>query len=283
MIKSYVWIWVLCILGCQATKESQTSEEWVSLFNGIDLTDWTPKIRGFDLGVNFGETFRITDSSICTNYEAYDSFDQRFGHLFYKHPYSHYRIRISYRFFGEQAKDGPGWAYRNSGIMLHCQDPKTITQSQDFPISIEAQLLGGNGKDPRTTMNLCTPGTEVWIADTLLASHCTSATSKTYHGDQWVEAEALVLGDSLIIHYVEGTEVIRYSKPYVGGGVVNNFNPSAKRDGTPLTEGYISMQSESHPIAFRKVELLDLCGCMDKKAKNFKQYFVCSRPEMCLY
>jgi hypothetical protein len=28
--------------------------------------------------------------------------------------------------------------------------------------------------------------------------------------------------------------------------------------GTPLREGYIALQSESHPVEFRKVELLNL-------------------------
>ncbi|NND04830.1 MAG: DUF1080 domain-containing protein [Saprospiraceae bacterium] len=283
MVKLFLGLVIINLGACQSAGVPNENEEWLPLFNGANLENWTPKIRGHTLDDNFGQTFQVTDGTIVTNYDAYDEFDQRFGHLFYKDPFSHYRLRISYRFFGEQAKNGPGWAIRNSGIMLHCQAPNTIGLDQDFPISIEAQLLGGNGKDPRSTMNLCTPGTEVLLADTILASHCTSSASKTYHGDQWVEAEALVLGDSLLIHYVEGNEVLRYSKPQIGGGVVNDFDPMAKKDGKPLSEGYISLQSESHPVAFRKVELLNLCGCMDKRAKNYKPYFICSRPKTCLY
>ena len=44
----------------------------------------------------------------------------------------------------------------------------------------------------------------------------------------------------------------------VGGGVVAGFLPDANVDGTPLREGWIALQSESHPIQFRNVELLDL-------------------------
>ncbi len=285
------WIYVL-MLGCSLSLTTCTDrkladapdkEAWIQLFNGKDLEDWIPKIKGYQLGENFGETFQIVDGALTTNYSAYDAFDARFGHIFHKDKFSHYRIRISYCFFGDQAKDGPGWALRNSGIMLHCQDPSTITKDQDFPISIEAQLLGGNGSDARPTMNLCTPGTEAYLADTLLESHCTPSISKTYHGDKWVTAEALVLGDSLVVHYVEGQEVLRYTQLQVGGGVVNDFDPEAKPDGHALYEGFISLQSESHPVAFREVALLDLCGCMDKKAKNYKDYFVKAKNETCVY
>ncbi len=261
----------------------QDEEEWLDLFDGRSLDDWHVKIRGYELGDNYGNTFLIRDGVIATDYTSYQSFDQRFGHIFYKDPFSYYRLRVQYRFVGEQANDGPGWAWRNSGLMLHCQDPNTMALAQDFPISIEAQLLGGNGEDPRSTMNLCTPGTHVHLHDTLHTTHCITSQSDTYHGDQWVEVQALVLGDSLIVHYVEGEEVIRYTRPQVGGEVVNDFNPEAKVDGSLLKEGYISLQSESHPVEFRSVELLDLCGCMDKDASNYKSYFVKGDNSRCIY
>jgi hypothetical protein len=158
-----------------------------------------------------------------------------------------------------------------------------MMHDQDFPISIEAQFLGGLGTGERSTANLCTPGTNVYMADTLFTPHCISSRSKTYHGDQWVRAELLVLGDSLIRHMVNGDTVLEYTKPAIGGGAVNNYDPSVKLDGTPLAEGYIALQSESHPVEFRKVELLELKGCMDPKAKNYKSYYLKSDNSKCMY
>ena len=187
----------------------------------------------------------------------------RYGHIFYKDKFSHYLINVEYRFTGNQATGGEGWARRNSGVMVHGQSPESMTVDQDFPISIEVQLLGGLGEGERTTANLCTPGTNVVMHDTLMTDHCVNSTSKTYDGDQWVSVSILVLGDSLIAHIVEGDTVLKYSKPQVGGGVVNNYDSAYKIDGTPLTEGSISLQSESHPIEFRKVELYDLSEYKD--------------------
>jgi hypothetical protein len=142
--------------------------------------------------------------------------------------------------------------------MLHCQAPETMLKDQDFPISLEAQLLGGNGKDERTTANLCTPGTNVFMKGALFTPHCVNSTSKTYHGDQWIRVELLVLGDSIIKHIIDKKVVIEYTKPQIGGGSVNNYDERIKKDGTLLKEGYISLQSESHPVEFRKVEIIDL-------------------------
>ena len=51
----------------------------------------------------------------------------------------------------------------------------------------------------------------------------------------------------------------------------------------PVKEGYIAIQSESHPTQFKSIELLNLCGCMDKKAKNYKSYFIKADNMTCLY
>ncbi len=260
------------------------AHEWQQLFNGKDLSGWQMKIRGFDLNENFGNTFRVDDGMIKVAYDGYDSFKERFGHLFYKNSYSYYVIATEYRFVGDQAKEGPDWAFRNSGIMVHGQSPITMLKDQDFPISIEVQLLGGRGNGTvRTTANLCTPGTHVVMNGKLITDHCINSKSFTYDGDQWVRAEVRVLGDSLIEHYVNGSLVLSYEKPQIGGGVVNGFDPMAKRDGTLLTGGTISLQSESHPIEFRKVELLNLDGCMDIASLNYKDYFIHHNPSACKY
>src|SRR5690554_5484353 len=264
----------LALLACnsnnpqsKATEEKESQGEWIQLFNGEDLDDWTVKIAKHELNDNFGNTFRVEDGLMKVNYEAYEDFDQRYGHIFYKDPFSAYKLRIEYRFVGEQAPGGEGWAFRNSGAMLHCQAPESMTKDQDFPISIEGQLLGGNGSDERSTSNLCTPGTNVVMGGELFTPHCVNSNSKTYHGDQWVTAEFIVLADSVIHHLVEGDTVLTYYQPQMGSGNVSNHDPSVKKDGELIKEGYISLQSESHPVEFRKVELYDLASYMDNPEK----------------
>jgi len=256
-------------------------EDWIQLFNGRDLSGFVPKIRGYAVGENFGRTFRVEEGAIKVSYEAYPEFADRFGHLFYEKAFSHYLLRAEYRFVGEQAKGGPDWALRNSGLMIHGQPVSTMQKDQDFPISIEVQLLGGNGKDPRPTANLCTPGTHVEMKGKLVTDHCIPSTSKTFPGDQWVKVEVEVHGEGLIVHRINGEEVLRYEKSQIGGGVVSGFDPAVKQDGKILSEGSISLQSESHPVEFRKVELLNLVGCMDKKALNYRPYFEKADPAAC--
>lgn len=258
-------------------------KEWQQLFNGKDLAGWTPKIRGYNFGDNFGNTFRVENGVLKVSYDKYDDFAEKFGHLFYKDKFSFYVLGVEYRFVGQQAPKGPGWAIRNSGAMLHGQAPETMGKDQDFPISIEAQFLGGNGTDPRTTANLCTPGTNVVRDGKLFTPHCVNSTSKTYHGEQWVRSDLKVWGGERIEHWVEGEKVIEYEKPQVGGGNVSGHDPDVKKDGSILTEGTISLQSESHPIEFRKVELLNLSGCVDPLAKNYKAYFVHADNKQCKY
>ena len=239
---------------------AQKNMKWKQLFNGKDLNDWQIKIRHHELNDNYANTFKVNDGQIQVRYNEYDAFNEQFGHLFYKEPYSSYLIGVEYRFVGDQVKGGPGWAYRNSGIMVHGQDPATMTKDQDFPNSIEVQLLGGNGRDQRSTANLCTPGTQYVKDGKLIKQHCTNSTSKTFHGDQWTRVEVLVIKDSLIVHYANGEEVMRYTKP--------QLDPiNGKTEGELLTKGSISLQSESHPVDFRKVEIIDLEKYADKPKK----------------
>jgi hypothetical protein len=257
------------------------SQDWIQLFNGKDLTGWTPKITGHPAGTNHANTFRVQDGYLTVSYDGYPSFASKFGHLFYKDKFSYYKLVIEYRFIGDQAKDGPGWATRNSGVMLHGQTAESMGPNQDFPISIEAQFLGGLGKGPRTTANLCTPGTNVERDGKLFTPHCLNSTSKTYDGDQWVRTEFLVKGSESIEHIIEGQTVLKYERPQIGGGNVSGHNPELKIDGKLLEEGTISLQSESHPVQFRKVELLNLVGCMDKKSKSYRDQFLKHDPKSC--
>lgn len=249
----------LGLLGplCAPGPESPKEERWISLFNGKDLTGWTVKIKGYDLGENFGNTFRVEDGVLKVSYDQYKTFDGKFGHIFYKDKFSHYRLRVEYRFVGEQTPGGPDWAFRNSGIMFHCQSPESMRKDQEFPVSIEVQLLGGNGKDKRPTANLCTPGTNVEMEGKLITRHCTDSSSKTYHGDQWVEVEVEVRGGTVIRHKVFGETVLQYEKPQLDPRD-EDARKLIKDGNLILEEGYISLQAESHPVEFRKVELLPL-------------------------
>ena len=247
------------------------AEEWVDLFNGKDLSNWTAKVRGYPLGENALDTFRVKDGVMQIRYDNYDEFGGKFGHIFSNAgSFSHYKIQVEYRFVGEQVKGGPAWAYRNNGIMFHAQDPKTMNVEQDFPGCMEYQLLGGNGKDPRPTGNLCTPGSQVVINGELRKDHCMNSTSETYHGDQWVTAELVVHGSKLAQHYINGEKVFEY-------------NDLQWDDGKPMEGGHIALQAETAPTDFRKIRILNLEGCMDKKAKNYKRYFVKDNPGTCIY
>lgn len=268
-----------------SSQDKRDQKEWIQLFNGRDLKDWIPKFAHHDLGVNVNDTFRVEDGMLKVRYDKWTTFTDEFGHLFYREPYSYYLLGAEYRFVGEQvrtARTDLAWALRNNGLMLHSPHPKTMLKDQDFPISIEVQLLGGLGSGkPRSTANLCTPGTHVVMNGTLRTAHCTNSKSKTYEGDQWVRVEVLVHGDELVRHIVDGETVLEYTKPQIGGGSASPTDPAVKVDGTPLTGGYISLQAETAPVDFRKVELLNLEGCTDPKAPNYKTYFVKSNASMC--
>ncbi|MDB5246637.1 MAG: hypothetical protein JWQ40_1031 [Segetibacter sp.] len=256
----------LLMISLVTLAQKKSNRGWVKLFNGKDLKDWKVKIKDHPLNENFGNTFRVEDGVMKVRYDQYDDFKEQYGHIFYKKKYSAYLLVVEYRMVGEQVKGGPGWAVRNSGAMLHCQAPETMFLDQDFPISMEDQLLGGNGKDARSTCNLCTPGTNVFLKGKLFTPHCVNSTSKTYHGEQWVHAEALVLGDSIIKQIVETDTVMVYGKPQYDGRD-KWVKKLGLQDGALIKEGYISLQSESHPCEFRKVELFDLGKYLNKPEK----------------
>jgi len=247
----------LLLLFCTQESARQNDNQWISLFNGKDLTDWKIKFAGHELNENYGNTFRVENGILKAAYDQYDQFEDKFGHIFYKDKFSHYRLRVEYRFIGEQTPGAPEWAFRNSGLMLHCPAPESMTREQKFPVSIEVQLLGGNGSDERSTANLCTPGTNVVMDGQLVTQHCINSNSPTFHGDQWVTVEVEVHGDSLIKHLVNDEVVLVYEQPQL-----DETDPEAQKfienGNKRLKAGYISLQAESHPVEFRKVELMVL-------------------------
>ena len=227
---------------------------WVSLFNGRDLEGWTPKFAGREAGLNYKDTFRVEDGVLKVAYDKYDRFDGEFGHLFYKEPFGHYVLRVEYRFVGDQTPGGPSWGLRNSGVMFHSQPPESMGLAQSFPVSIEVQFLGGNGKDPRPTANLCTPGTNVVMAGELVTRHCTDSTSATYHGDRWVTVELEVNGAGVVRHIIDGRVVLEYERPQLDPADADG-KALIGASGLLLEKGYIALQAESHPLEFRKVEI----------------------------
>jgi len=241
------------------------TEKWIPLFNGKNLRGWTAKIYHHETGDNYGNTFRAEEGMIKVRYDQYDQFNNRYGHLFYNKAYSYFKLRFDYRFTGIWRKDAPSYTEINSGVMYHSQSPASILKEQDWPISVEFQLLGGlsDGK-ARPTGNMCSPGTDVVFNGRIDPRHCISSSSKTYYGDQWVHAELIVLGDSLVTHIINGDTVLRYSKPQIGGGVANGYDPAIKIDGKLLKQGFIGLQSEGQEIDFKNIELLDL----SKKQKH---------------
>jgi hypothetical protein len=264
---SFILLFLFLTISWSCKKKSETevvspkqmTNEWISLFNGKDLNDWKVKIKGYPLNENIHNTFRVEDGVIKVSYEGYDNFNEAYGHLFYKTPFSSYKLKMQYRFTGNQINGGAGWAERNSGVMLHCQSPESMTLDQDFPISIETQMLGGLKEgENRPTASVCTPGTNVVMNGELITNHCISSNSETYYGDQWVNLEVTVLRDSIITHKINGNEVLSYMSPQIGGNLDEYSSEWQAKSGELLKSGYISLQSESHPVEFRNIELLEL-------------------------
>lgn len=285
---------LMLLFAFTATAQKAANKDWIQLFNGKNLDGWDIKIAGQPLNDNYKNTFRVEDGMLRIAYDQYTNFDGKFGHLYYNKPYSYYLLRYQYRFTGNQTPGGASWNIRNSGVMIHSQSAQSLSIGQDFPVSVEVQLLGGLDKGERTTGNICTPGTQVHINGELSMDHCVNSTSKTYNGDQWVSMTVLVLGDSIVKHIVESDTVLTYTKVEVGGGFVSkdydfksahidNVDYWQKLQNTPLATGYIALQAESHPIDFKNIELLNLEGCTDKKAKNYKSYYLKSDNKQCKY
>jgi hypothetical protein len=256
--------------------------EWIDLFNGRDLAGWTVKVNHHDVGVNFGNTFRVVDGMIQVRYDEYQDYNDQFAHLYYDQPFSHYLVSVDYRFTGEVQRGSPDYVLLNSGIMVHSQDPRTMLRDQDWPLSVEMQFYAEVAPgQPRSTGNMCSPGTHVVFGGQLDTRHCINANGRALPKDVWVSAEVLVLGDSIVKHIVNGDTVLVYEDPQIGGGFITGFDPAMKQDGRMLAEGFIALQSEGQPIDFRNVRLLDLRGCTDPTASNYKSYFVQSDNTRC--
>lgn len=258
-ILSVTFFATLIFIGFAFKSNVDEQSEWKVIFNGKDLAGWTPKIHHHESGDNYANTFRVVDGLLEVNYDQYGAFEERYGHLFYEKPYSSFQLSWEYRFTDQWLKDAASYTYRNSGIMFHSQAPETILREQDWPISVEFQLYAEEKEGvPRPTGNMCSPGTDVVFEGKIDPRHCINSSAPTFKWDQWVKADLIVFGDSLVIHMINGDTVLQYTKPQIGGGVANRFDPSIKVDGTPLKSGYIALQSEGQGIVFKNIKIREL-------------------------
>ena len=251
--KIFIYLLILVLSSCIPEREN-----WISLFDGENLDGWEMKIAGYELNDNYRNTFSIQDGVIRVSYIDYDSFDRKFGHLFYtKKKFKNYHLKMDYRFYGNHVNlfknEDEAWNYKNSGVMLHSEDPSKMLLNQEFPVSIEAQFLGGSGVKERPTLNMCSPGTEVDINESQAMEHCISSSSKTYHNEDWISVEFVVYSDSIVHHIINKDTVMSYSNIKIGGEYLSdNFTDKV---GEPLKEGFISLQSEGHPIEFKNIRI----------------------------
>ncbi len=261
---SLVFIIILSVASCgsknsKKSKHINEASQWESLFNGENLDGWIPKFYHHELGDNYANTFRVKNGVIQVNYNNYKEFGDRYGHLFYNKPFSSYHLKFEYRFTDQWMKDAASYTYRNSGVMFHSQAPKTILKEQNWPISVEYQILAEETEgESRPTGNMCSPGTEIFVNNEIAAQHCVPSSSKTYKWDEWVKGELIVYSDSLVIHIVNGKEVLRYNSPQIGGGTTKGYDPAIKIDGKSLTEGYIGLQAEGQGIEFKEIKIKEL-------------------------
>lgn len=261
MLRYVSFMILLIFLSCTDKKEEKTSKakspEWVNLFNGKNLDGWLPKVAGNPLGENFGNTFRVSNGILSFRYDEYgDNFDDRFGALYFDKKLKNYRLKVEYRFVGETAPGAPEWGYRDSGVQYHCQSPQSLKIDQAFPVCLEYNFHGGNGRDERPVGAACANGTFIEIDGKKNETYCTAPVLKeTFHGDQWVTME-LEIKDGKVTHFVNSKEILSFKNP--------SLNPEhevaktlIKNGNTALSEGYISLQSNSHPIDFRKIQLIE--------------------------
>jgi len=248
----------LFLISCTSSKHPVESNpnSWVSLFNGKDMEGWKPKIAGFAFGENFGNTFRVEQGILSTHYDKYGNFNERFGAIYFDKKFTNFRLKVEYRFVGQLTPGAPEWGFRDGGINYLGQDPVTIDINQKFPICLEYNLLGGNGKDERPTGEICAAGIFFDLDGKRNSLFCTPPIVKrTFHGDDWVTAEINVR-NGIITHYVNGEKILEFANPRF-----DSTNELARKfiinGNDQVKEGFISLQSNSHPMEFRKVEIME--------------------------
>lgn len=252
-----IFIIIITLFFCSFNPSIAAEGKWISLFNGQNLDGWDVKITGHKMGVNYKNTFRAKDGILSVNYDEYDIFDNDFGHIFYNQIFSNYILKLEYRIRGQQVKGGPAWGIRNNGIMVHSQSAQSMELEQYFPRSIEVQLLGGDETGETANGNVCTPGTHIIMDGALITEHCINSNSVTNRGEEWVSVEVEVKANEIIRHKINGVLVMEYSNPQIDAHDVETPVKDLEHL-SPLSDGYIALQAESHGFDFRNIMLLNL-------------------------
>ncbi|MEC3909214.1 DUF1080 domain-containing protein [Sphingobium sp. CR2-8] len=249
-------LYALAIMGLLTGAAPAPDARWEPIFDGKSLDGWTPKITGRAVGEDPLHMFVVQDGAIRVSHANYKSFNGEFGHLFWKAPLKAFRVRFEYRLFGQSLPGIKVWQSTNSGLMFHAQAPETMRRDQDFPVSLEMQLLATPRPTEEPSGNVCTPGTTVVFQGKRDPRHCILSSAPLLPAGRWTKAELEVLPSGQVTHFIDGKPVLQYSdieldpdyedaKPLIAaaGGVLS------------LKQGYIALQGEGHPIEFRHIAL----------------------------
>ena len=257
-MKRFSFTIVLLVLTLTFSCKQKNDSEWIPIFNGKDLEGWSPKFTGEAYGVNYLNTFQVKEGKLIASYDDYDTFDNKFGHIFYREKLSRYRLRLEYRFVGEMVPGAPSWGFKNSGVKYHSPHPSELPLDQTLLVAVEAQLLGGDDTTERFTGNVCTAGTHIEMNDSLITEHCTNSRYPAIKDTTWVKMELEVHGSDKIIHKINGKVVMEYSKPQFDD--TDEFARELMKNGYPriISEGYIALQAEGHTVEFKNIELMKL-------------------------
>lgn len=245
------------------TAAAEAAGPWKPIFDGRTLDGWTAKIARHPLGENWHDTFIAKDGAIQVSYAGYDRFALQFGHLFYNTPLTAYRLRLKYRVLEPPLPDTPAWARSNSGVMFHSQSPESMGLNQPFPVSVEFQILGADGPGPRPTGSVCTPGVSITLDGKRQAEHCSTSSGPTIPNGTWTSLELEVRPNGQVTERINGQVVHRYADieldPNDPMAAADARRLIAERDGLlAVKRGYIALQSEGHPIAFKDIEVQEL-------------------------
>ena len=244
----------LVLVSC-ASVSTGSEPRFHKIFDGKTLNGWEIKVTHHPLGANPHGMWTAKDGVMKINFDGFEQFKGEYAHVFYKKPLKNYILRLDYRFAGKQAPGGPGWATRNSGVMLFAQPPETMTLDQNYPISLENQLLGGLGKGPRTTLSVCMVEITVKVDGKPLTAHCNpnaGATSQTFDGDQWVKLRVEVV-NGVVKSYVNDQLGNTFTEP-----TVDKPHPWLKSQDATAQPSYFALQGESDQVEFRNIELAEL-------------------------
>jgi hypothetical protein len=278
-------------LGMGAAGVRAEDSAWVSIIpKTAALEDWTVKFAGKPVGENPDTLFRLSPEGYLWANHHTPASRTGFGQLYYtKRKLSYYMVRAEYRFTTEKSVSGyDTWTNQNNGLMIHSPEPAAV--SGNWPNSIEVQLLGPkntneSGVVPSSTWpvgktaNMCIAGDAFYVnynGNNNYTQHCTPASypdawkgTRIPWDGEWSDVTVRALADSAVEHYIRGQKVFTTTKIRM------------KSTGTPVKDGYLAIQAEGTSTLFRKIEILDLEGCMDKSKSAFRTYFVKSKAGAC--